>query len=101
MSDITTSTTAVVATDAPVRYAKQLVSHLGRKLEICEAERGQVLTMDNELGRATCLFDVSDAQALRLEVEGTTAEVVERLAGVVGSHLERFGAKNELQVTWS
>lgn len=94
--------TALVATDAPARYAKQLSSHLGRKMTLTEADRGPHLTMSFEGQEATCLMDTTTAaDTLGLHVEATGEEAADRMAAVVGSHLERFGAKAGLQVTWA
>ncbi|MGO0576793.1 DUF2218 domain-containing protein [Ornithinimicrobium panacihumi] len=94
------TTTADVATTAPGRYAKQLASHLGRKMTVTETAVGPELTMSNEVGTATCLLDSSRADILRLEVRGEDQEVVDRMAHVVGSHLERFGERAGLAVRW-
>lgn len=104
MSTATTQTrTALVATDAPARYAKQLGSHLGRKMTLTQTDRGPHLTMsfEGEDATATCLMDTTQPGTLGLHVDATTEEAADRMARVVGSHLERFGAKAELQVTWS
>jgi hypothetical protein len=39
-------------------------------------------------------------RALNLEVSATNAENHERMERVIGSHLERFGRRDELSVTW-
>ena len=95
-----TTTHADVRTDTPARWAKQLASHLGRKLTSEETPAGPRVTMEGETGSASCLMDTTRADLLRLEVQGTSPEVVERLAHVVGSHLERFGEKAGLVVEW-
>ena len=97
---MTTRTRADVRTDTPARWAKQLASHLGRKLTSEETPTGPRVTMEGEHGSARCLMDTSRTDVLRLEVEGTSPEVVHRLAHVVGSHLERFGQKAGLVVEW-
>lgn len=102
MSTATTQTrTALVATDAPARYAKQLGSHLGRKMTLTETDRGPHLAMSFEGEDATCLMDTTAADTLGLHVDAVTEQAADRMAHVVGSHLERFGAKAELQVTWT
>lgn len=69
---MTHTRTALVATDAPARYAKQLASHLGRKMTVTETDGGPELSMTFDEGAATCLIDTSVADLLRLEVTGTT-----------------------------
>lgn len=94
-------TTADVLTDAPARYAKQLAAHLGRRLIAEETPVGPRVTMEEvELGRASCLMDTSATDVLHLEVEGDGQAAVDRLAQVVGSHLERFGERAGLVVEW-
>lgn len=86
---------ADVATEAPERYAKQLASHLGRKCEVLEEPDGTVLV----LGGGRCLLAPGDGVlALRAQAPGTSE--LEVVCDVVGRHLERFGQRNELVVTW-
>ena len=59
---MTTQTrTALVTTDAPARYAKQLGSHLGRRMTLTETDRGPHLSMSFEGLEATCLMDTTAA----------------------------------------
>ena len=87
---------ADVATDAPGRYAKQLVSHLGRKVEF--ALDGDTSTA--EIAGATAQVVVGDG-VLTLLAAGPDEESVARVEHVLGSHLERFAQRAELTVTWS
>jgi hypothetical protein len=87
---------AEVSTDAPERYAKQLVSHLGRKTE---------WTTDGAVSRAqiaggTGVVQVGDG-VLTLLAEATDTETLDRVQDVLGRHLERFGQRNELTVVWA
>jgi uncharacterized protein len=87
---------ADVATDAPARYAKQLVSHLGRRVE---------WTTDGAVSSAgiaggTGVVEVGDG-VLHLRAEAPDAETLERVQDVLGRHLERFGQRNELVVSWA
>lgn len=87
---------ARVATDRPARYAKQLAAHMGRKIEAVFSE---------ETGRGTLVFSAGTAtletqpDALLLTVEGER-ENLPGLEDVVGRHLVRFGARDELVVAW-
>lgn len=87
---------ADVVTDAPGRYAKQLVSHLGRKVEF--AVDGDTSTAD--IAGATAQVVVGDG-VLTLLAAGPDEESVARVEHVLGSHLERFAQRAELTVTWS
>jgi len=86
---------AEVATDAPQRYAKQLVSHLGRRL---------TWETDGDSSRAAIGSGVGTVVVgtgvLTLRAEAPDAETLARIQHVLGSHLERFGQRNELIVTW-
>jgi uncharacterized protein len=89
---------AVVATDAPERYAKQLLAHLGRKDNV------ETVPGERQGGRLIFGYGMGTVRPEdnRLVLEAT-AEDVESLAhveDVLGRHLERFGAKRELVVTW-
>lgn len=104
MTDIHTTTqtrTALVATDTPVRWAKQLASHLGRKMTVEQTPQGPHLTMTFEGDEATCLMDTTAADTLGLHVSSANESAADRMAHVVGSHLERFGEKVGLQVIWA
>jgi len=89
---------ARVATDRPHRYAKQLASHLGRRSQT---------TWDEDSGEGSLLFQnggkgslTATEGALLLTLE-TESEHLDLLEGVVGSHLVRFGSKDELVVEWT
>jgi uncharacterized protein len=87
---------ADVSTDSPERYAKQLVSHLGRKVEF---------TVDGPTSTAaiaggTGVIVVGDG-VLTLLAEAPDAETLDRVQDVLGRHLERFGQRNELTVVWT
>ncbi|MDN3359090.1 DUF2218 domain-containing protein [Actinomadura sp. DC4] len=89
--------TASVRTDRPGRYGKQLVSHLSRRTTGEWAEESATGRIDFTDGRA----DLSCGEnTLQLRVE-TTPEHQERLESVVGRHLVRFGARDELVVRWT
>ena len=90
------SARADVSTDAPARYAKQLVSHLGRRVEW--VTEGPVSTAT--IAGGTGVVEVGDG-VLVLRAQATDPEVLERVQDVLGRHLERFGQRNELVVTWA
>jgi len=89
--------TAVVATDAAARYAKQLLAHLGRK--------NQVEALDGGGGRLRFAYGTATvrpgADRLVLDAEAADAESLARVQDVLGRHLERFGARRELSVRWT
>ena len=86
---------AVVVTDAPARYAKQLIAHLGRKLQFTT----EGATSTTAIGDATGRVIVGDG-VLTLVAAGGDEQAVARVEHVLGSHLERFGQRAGLTVTW-
>jgi uncharacterized protein len=92
----TITSRADVQTDAPARYAKQLVAHLGRKVEF-DVDGA---TSTASFGGTTGQVVVGDG-VLTLLATGTDPDGVARVEHVLGSHLERFGQRNELTVRWT
>jgi uncharacterized protein len=86
---------AEVATDKPVPYMRQLCKHFGHKVEASYGEDSGYIHFD--FGR--CELHTSDG-TLMLEVSAPDAESHERMERVIGSHLERFGRRDGLSVTW-
>ncbi|MDH6116263.1 DUF2218 domain-containing protein [Kitasatospora sp. GAS204B] len=89
--------TALVATDRPARYLKQLVSHLGHKADTALAgdSRGTVT-----LGAGSCVLTAS-SDGLRLIATAADPEGLARVQDVVARHLVRFATQEELDVRWS
>lgn len=92
---MTSTSTASVPTARPGRYAKQLVAHMSRKVpahwdDAAASGRVSFPTGELELG--------CDPDALLLTL--TADADLERWEGVVGSHLVRFGTRDELVVHW-
>ncbi|NEK56776.1 DUF2218 domain-containing protein [Geodermatophilus sabuli] len=89
---------AEVPTDRPERWVKQLVSHLGRRLEGSVDETTGVGRLDGP-GMSVTLEPVGPT--LVLEASAEDAEGLDRITDVVGSHLQRFAASTEeLAVRW-
>jgi enamine deaminase RidA (YjgF/YER057c/UK114 family) len=89
---------AVVATDAPARYGKQLLSHLGRKTTVEPldgAPDGGRLVFSDGTGDV-----LPGAAELVLEAAAADAAGLAHVTDVLGRHLERFGARRELVVEW-
>ncbi|MGD7001699.1 DUF2218 domain-containing protein [Corynebacterium halotolerans] len=96
---MTISSTARVATDRPARYGKQLASHFSKKLatEWDAAEGRGHLTFTGDLPGEVGMIAGDKVLLLHLE---TAPEHLADLEAVVGRHLVRFGARDELSVTW-
>lgn len=91
----THSSRADVATARPGRYAKQLVSHLGRKLGFTHDANTSTAVL-----AGTSAAIITGDGVLVLEVQGTDPEHVAQVENVLASHLVRFGASDELTVSW-
>jgi uncharacterized protein len=94
MTEITSH--AAVATAKPVPYMRQLCKHFGHKIDASFGDDSGYIQF--EYGR--CELQTADGELL-LTVTSADAEADERLRHVVGSHLERFGRRDELVVTWN
>jgi hypothetical protein len=90
------SSRADVATTAPARYAKQLLSHLGRKVEFVTEGNTHTAT----IGQSTARIVVGD-DVLTLLAAAQTEPELARIEHALGSHLERFGHRAELTVNWN
>ena len=89
---------AEVATDRPERWIKQLVSHLGRRLEGTVDPQTGVGVLHGPEFEATL---TPAGPGLLLAATAEDADGLERITSVVGSHLERFAAgTEELTVHW-
>lgn len=95
---MTLRSTASIATDAPARYAKQLLSHLGRKNTV------EPLDGVPDGGRLVFAYGVGTVRpgegVLVLDAEAGGPEDLAHVEDLLKRHLERFGAKRELTVTW-
>jgi uncharacterized protein len=90
------SSIAYVTTDAANRYAKQLASHLGRKVDVENLPGdGYRLTFSAGEGVLT-----PEAERLVLRAVAADEESLSVVKDVLGRHLERFGQRRELVVTW-
>jgi hypothetical protein len=94
VADITSR--ADVATDKPVPYMRQLCKHFGHKVDASFGEDSGYIQF--EFGR--CELRAA-GDRLTLEVSAADAESHERMERVIGSHLERFGRRDGLSVSWN
>ena len=91
---------AVVATERPARYIKQLGSHMGRKLGTAELPDGLRLIFNRD-GIFRGYGDLRETDgALVMEVRAESDEQAIGVAGVLERHLVRFGERDELVVTF-
>lgn len=88
---------AHVATVKPSAYLKQLCRHFGHHNEVTfDDRRGEI-----RLPSGVCSLDAGTPATLALTATASEAESLEKLQSVIGGHLERFGSKDELVVSWS
>jgi catechol 2,3-dioxygenase len=87
---------ANVVTDRPSPYLLQLCKHFRHKLDVTFDERAG--TIPFAFGR--CELRAADG-VLELEAIAATPAELERVEHVIGSHLERFGRRHELGVSWA
>ena len=78
-------TIAVVPTDSGWKYLQQLCKHWAHKLEVELTDQKGVV----KFAEATAVM-TSEQHALTVEIEAQSDEVLERMKGVVSSHLDRF-----------
>ncbi len=86
---------AEVATDKPVPYMRQLCKHFGHKVDASFGDDTGYIQFD--FGRCDLH---ANSGTLTLDVSAADAESHERMERVIGSHLERFGRRDELSVAW-
>lgn len=100
------SSTSTVATDRPGRYGKQLAAHLGRRVESNWDSDANTGLITFPFGHAN-IVAADDGLQLYVEVDpGAEPDLqgdagLARLEDVVGRHLVRFGARDELTVVWT
>lgn len=87
---------ADVLTATPERYAKQLVSHLGHRVPVESTPDGDLLRFEGGRG----LVQIGEGM-LVLQAEADDEQALAVVQDVLGRHLLKFGAKQELTVTWS
>jgi uncharacterized protein len=90
-------TEALVRTDRPARYGKQLVAHLGRRNggEWADDHQRGWIAFAGGRAEVSC---APDGLLLRVEAD---AEQLAMLEDVVGRHLVRFGGRDQLHVRWT
>jgi hypothetical protein len=87
--------TTVVATDRPAPYMRQLCRHFGHKNEARFEDASAWIRFSYGL----CEMEVGDGE-LVIRVIAEEVESRDRLKAVIGSHLERFGRRDGLIVSW-
>ena len=87
---------ASVPTANAAKYMQQLCKHWSHKLEVDLSERRGVVRFP----AAVVTLDAG-ADALLVTIEGEESEAVERMKGVVATHLDRFAFREApLRFDW-
>jgi uncharacterized protein len=89
------SSRAVVATTRPSPYLLQLAKHFRHKLDVRFDAHEAVIRF--EAGHAALRVE---PDALSIAAFAQTPAGLRRVEEVIGSHLERFGRRDELRVAW-
>ena len=94
---MTVTTVGTSTTDRPNRYAKQLTNHMSRKHggEWIEESATGWINFEIAKARLACTRN-----SIVITLTARNAEDRERLEDVIGRHLEKFGAKDNLVLTW-
>ncbi len=98
------ASTSLVETARPARYGKQLTSHLSRRLTTSWDDVQQTGVVEFDHGQCD-LGCTDDGLLMQVQVRGDsdqalTLEWVAHMEDVVGRHLVRFGARDELVARW-
>jgi uncharacterized protein len=87
---------ALVTTAKPSPYLLQVAKHFRHKLDV---------RFDEQEATIAFAFGTAELRAedgvLRLTAVAPTEDDLHRVEHVVGSHLERFGRRDELAVAWT
>lgn len=76
---------AVVPTENGWKYVQQLCKHWSHKLDVELGEKSGIVRFSEAVATMS-----ADDQALTVEIEAASDDVLERMKGVVSSHLDRF-----------
>jgi len=88
---------ASVPTANAARYIQQLCKHWSHRLEVDLSDRKGVVRFPDAVATLE-----ADEDALLVTIEGEQSETVERMKGVVASHLDRFAFREApLPFDWS
>lgn len=87
---------AIVSIELPSRYAKQLASHLGHKIQVTEIENGWRFEIDGALGTVITSGD----SELTMTAHGQSSELEERMQFVLQKHLIKFTGDLDPQINW-
>jgi hypothetical protein len=89
--------TARVPTANGAKYLQQLCKHWSHKLDVQLSENGGIVRFPTAVATMT-----ADSETLIVQVEAEDDETLQRMKGVVASHLDRFAFREApLPFDWS
>jgi uncharacterized protein len=92
-----TTATARIPTTGGAKYLQQLCKHWGHKFDVDLSDHKGLVRFP-----AAVVTMEADADALLVTIEAQETEIVERMKGVVASHLDRFAFREApLPFDWS
>lgn len=95
-SETRLSSTAIVATAYASRYLQQLCKHFGHKIPTeFTPEEGTITFPFGE-----CVL-AAEGERLTMIVTSADEEGLERMRGVIASHLERFAFRDKPAIAWA
>ncbi len=86
---------AEIATESGDKLINRLCKHWAHKLEVEQEEGKGRVTFDV----GTCLMSTEPGR-LHVAIEALDEKGLDRLEGVVASHLERMAGKEPLEIVW-
>lgn len=86
---------AEIATESGARLINRLCKHWAHKLEVEYKEGQGRVTFEG----GTCLMH-AEPELLRVSIEALDEEGLDRLEGVVASHLERMAGDEAIEIIW-
>ena len=86
---------STLRTDFADRYLRQMCKHFGHKLPVEEAEDGANIAF--AMGTAKIR---SQGDTLIMAAAAESADDLDRVSLILGSHLERFAFRKNLTATW-
>jgi caffeoyl-CoA O-methyltransferase len=89
--------TALVSTDRPARYSRQLIAHFGHKVETARTADGRA---ELTFSAGTCVVNPL-AWGIELIATADDPGKLAAIQDVVASHLVRFATHDDLRVEWS
>jgi len=93
---MTVQSTAIVATDRPERYIKELVSHMGHKSATELTQDGGSITI-----RAGHCRLIARPGRIQMTATAPDTESLAAVEDVIARHLIRFATTDPLTVGWS